>query len=427
MKAARIAVGLAFWCGLLAAPWLVAAGNDGRTQSAIKQLLASLWSSYTHTARLQIRVPESCVLSPGDPVFVADDAGSVRQIGIVLSCRASENSFQSSKGFRTIQAALFPSAPPLRTPITAHYFSTPDSTVWIAQSLLPPERRRQIEEELAGAFNEHREEIMKALQPTVDRSVRQALAVLEQDLPLALERHQPELQLIMAREKEEILRRELLPLLKDEVWPVIRRDSEPLLRQVTGELWERASIWSLAWRGAADKMPLLRGRSRLETELLRFLDQEGIPTCQRHENDFLVLLETVVQDVAANERVKTAFKEIFARASRDPEFQQLVNEIFHEVVLHNPHLWQSLRESLTSKEAQDAVRLTGAQMEPTIRRIGELIIGSRKGGLTPEFNQILRQQILLKDRHSVVIGTLPPDLCEWPFTVVEASLSGPTS
>jgi hypothetical protein len=427
MNALRIAVGLTFWCGLLTALGLVVTGHGNGSRWGVRQLLSSLSSSYSSAGKLEVRVPESCILSVGDPVFATDADGAVHQIGIVLSNSEAPDCSQTPDGILTVQAVLFSSAPRFATPIRAQHFNTPDSTVWIVQTLLPPGRRKQIENELAVAFDEHREEIFRTLQPVVDRSVRRALFVIQHDLPPALDKHRTELQTILARDKEEILRKELLPLLKAEVWPIIRRDSEPLLRQMTAELWERASIWSLAWRGAADKMPLLRGRNRLESELVRFLDQEGIPTCQRHEEDFLALLETIVQDLAANDRIKAAFKQSFAKVADDPELENVLNSTFHEVVVQNPRLWQSIRDSLASTEAQDAVRLTSTRLEPAIHRVAGLILGSREEGLTPEFNQVLRHQVLLKDRHGIILGEIPTALHGLPTTIVEASYSGPTS
>jgi hypothetical protein len=422
VKTFRILTGLLFWCGALALLCVYLTGDKGWSESATRQCISDVWNSYFSLKKLQVRLPESCTLSAGDPIYAANPEGTLRQVGIILQVPEREGPF-GSRGTVSAQAVLFPSAPPLHAPVQVHYLTRPDSIAWVIETLLPPERRREIEEELSAAFDEHQQEILKALQPVVNSGLHDALAVLKEDLKRALEKHGPQLQAIAAKDKEEILKRDLLPLLKSEIWPIVRRDSEPLLRQITGELWERVSIWSLAWRGASDKMPLLRGRNRLESELLNFLDREAVPIFRRHEEDFLVLLETITRDVAANDRLKAEFRETVAKVAADPELQKVLDEVFHEVIIENPRFWQSLRQSLSTAQAQHAFRIASARMEPTIQRIGLMILGSRETGLTPEFNQVLRHQVLLKDWHALIVGDLSRALKDCALVPLEAALS----
>jgi len=424
VKTFRILVGLLFWCGALALLWLYLTGDKGWSESTSHRCLSDVWNSYFSPRKLWVGVPESCTLSAGDPIYAANQEGTLRQIGIVLQVPEHEGPL-GSEDTVWAQAVLFRSAPALSSPVQIHYLSRSDSIAWVVESLLPPERRREIEDELGAAFEEHQQEILKALQPVVNAGLHDALGVLQQDLKNALEKHGSQLQAVAAKDKEEILKRDLLPLLKSEIWPIVRRDSEPLLRQITGELWERVSIWSLAWRGASDKMPLLRGRNRLESELLNFLDREAVPIFRRHEEDFLALLETIARDVAANDRLKAEFRETVAKIAADPDLQRVLDEIFHEVIVENPRFWQSVRQSLSTAQAQNAFRVASARMEPTIQRIGLMILGSRETGLTPEFNQVLRHQVLLKDRHALIVGALPRALKDLALVPLEAALSDP--
>jgi hypothetical protein len=173
-----------------------------------------------------------------------------------------------------------------------------------------------------------------------------------------------------------------------------------------------------------DKLPGLRGRHRLEEELQRFLDQEAGPIFERHHEDFLAVMEIILRDVADNNKVKAAFKRSVAKVAEDPELQRVLNDILRDVVVKNPRLWKTVRQNLSSSEAQDVLRLTGNRLEPTVRRIGDLVLGTREGGLTPEFTRVLRQEILLKDRHGIIVGDLPQSGPHLPCTPVEAWFSG---
>jgi hypothetical protein len=49
------------------------------------------------------------------------------------------------------------------------------------------------------------------------------------------------------------------------------------------------------------------------------------------------------------------------------------------------------------------LQITSARLEPTAVRIGELLLGTPDGGVTPEFARVLRNQILFKDRRWFVL------------------------
>jgi hypothetical protein len=423
MKHYRMWIGMAFWCGLLCVLWGLVGGQGRTAPTTGRHYLSALWGYYTSSRNLELRLPAECELSAGDPIFAADGKGALEQVGIIVGFSHEAKTHPSRGDARTAEAVLFPSAPELTRPIRAYYFRAPDSLESVVETLLPPERRKQIEGELTAALQEHQQELLQALQPVLNKSVREAWAILEQDLPAVLDKHHAQLTTIAGKNKEEILKRELIPLIRKEVWPIVRKDSDPLVRQVSSELWQRVSLWAFAWRGLLDRLPGLRGRHRTEDELKRFLDQEALPILARHEEDFLAVIEIILRDLADNDKVKAAFQRCAAAVAEDPEVQRVLNDILHEVALENPRFWQTVRQTLTSKEAQDAIRLTGNRLEPTVRRVSDVVLGTREG-LTPEFNRALRQQILLKDRHGILLGALPPSGPPLECTPVEARFSG---
>lgn len=423
MKRFRIVIGIAFWCGLFGVLWGLV-GSPGRTApSTSRQYFSDLWAYYTSTRRLEFCLPKSCALSTGDPVFAADGKGSLQQVGIIVRVSDGDTARSPHGNTTTAQAVLFPSAPEPSLPVNASYLSVPDSIDWVVQTLLPEERRRQLEAELSTALQEHHREILQALQPVVKKSVRDARAALEQDLPLILEKHRPQLNALASKNKDEILKRQLVPLVKEEIWPIVCKESEPLVRQLSGELWERVSLWGFVWRGVFDKLPVLRRKPRLEDELRRFLNQEAVPIFARHEEDFLALMEVIVRDILDSEKVKAVVQRSLAEAAQDPELQRVVKDILHDVVT-SPRFWKAVRQNLSSSEAQEALLLTGDRLEPSIRRMGDLVLGTRENGLTPEFTRVLRQQILLKDGHGIIVGDLPQSGPQLKCTPLEAWFSG---
>jgi hypothetical protein len=91
----------------------------------------------------------------------------------------------------------------------------------------------------------------------------------------------------------------------------------------------------------------------------------------------------------------------------DPEFRKIVWDIFREVLIDNPRLRKRLEERWSSEEARRAVQVAADSAEPTVRRIGDLLLGTREAGISPEFAQVLRNQILDKDCRWLVLETPP--------------------
>ena len=94
-----------------------------------------------------------------------------------------------------------------------------------------------------------------------------------------------------------------------------------------------------------------------------------------------------------------------SRVIDDPEFRAIVWQVFREVLVDNPRLRQRLEQRWQTAEARQAVELAADYVEPCVRRIGDLLFGTREAGIAPEFAQVLRNQILDKDCRWLVLNT----------------------
>jgi hypothetical protein len=277
------------------------------------------------------------------------------------------------------------------------YCAAPDSLSWVVQTLLTPERKLLITEKIRTAYHDYRGELLASLRPMVDRSLRDGLAVIEQDLPGAIERHASEIEALGAKYEQEIINRQLVPLAQREIWPIVQRRSEPLVDAIGIELWERVSLWRFAWRAAYDRSPL-PDRQLMEQEWRRFVRNEAMPVLSEHTDEMAEVVRDVIAEAAHNEAVQAGIQESLSRVASDPEFQQLVWVIFHEVFVANPRLREVIERHWTGPEAQRAFQQASDRMEPAVRQIADLVFGSFERGITPEFAQVLRTQILAKDQ-----------------------------
>jgi hypothetical protein len=372
--------------------------------------LQQFWLGERRTIELTFGHPSQ--LAIGDPIFHQDANGQLLQIGEIQQLSAGGVELAARVGTADrATARLYATAPPFSHAAEMHLHQTPKSFGWVVKTLLPPERRQQVEKEIRDALTEHQAEILAALLPVVEQSVRDALAVVEKDLPKSLTRHRGELEALGAKYQDRVIRKQLVPLVRTEIWPIARDEADPLIKQVGRELWDELSLWRFGWRFLYDRSPL-PGKQLTEQEWQRFVDENAIPILEQHADEFIELIQTIVRQVASNPRVRAELKRQMQQLMDDPALRAVLGKIAREVFIDNPRLHAVLRERWTSPEAQQAMELAGKRLEPAIRRIGDQLFGTRETGITPEFAAVLRSQVLAKDRRWLMLVDSSPELAD---------------
>lgn len=370
----------------------------GRGERSIVQphLAPQLWRYATVQPQVaELTFDADCCARYGDPVFVIEGSKSVRQVGQVSKVVRTEAGLKG-------EAVFYSTAPRLRAAARLSFHQPPDSMEWVLRTMLPLEKRRQISAELTGAFEQHQAEVIRLLRPIVEDGLREAFAVVEADLPPAIRRRRPELEKLGGKYQREVVERELVPLVRNEIWPIVRRHAEPAATEVGREIWQRASVWRFAWRYAYDKLPLTDAQL-LEKEFKRFVDEDAMPVLKDHTDDFIKVQQRILSDVAKNPQVRETVRSSLGKIANDPELQRITWEIIREVVVDNPRLKEVLDKHWHSDRTQRAIQATAQRLEPSVRRIGEMLLGTPEKGVTPEFARVLRNQILRKDRRWLVL------------------------
>ena len=113
--------------------------------------------------------------------------------------------------------------------------------------------------------------------------------------------------------------------------------------------------------------------------------------------------QEVVRRASENEKVQAVVSEASMKVFRDPEFQTLVTNILKDVFVDNDRLTAVFERNWKSPQAQKALQLTNARLEPTVTKIGQALFGSPEESITPEFSRVLRNRILHKDDRWLVL------------------------
>lgn len=394
--------------------WLLAVLALGRWQHALtsgERRAQQRWLADTREfltgqrSLLVVRLPRPTYLVVGDPVFHRDAQGELHQVREVHTLADGNDVLPRREG--TVLHArllLYPTAPDLGRAGRVRFQTRDASLAWVVETLLTSERKAKMMAALRRVLAEHQAEIVAAFRPVVEDSLRDALAVVEQDLPTALTRQKKRLAALGAKYQRDVVRQDLLPLVQAEIWPLVRKRAEKPVRKLGRELWDRVSLWSFGWRWLYDVSPLPE-RNLAEREWTRFMKEDALPVFKEHADEFVGVVKHVLRDVSANKKVRAVAKSSLIKIVDDPELHAIVQDVFREVVLENPRLHAALEEHWKSQQAKSAMALASARLEPTLREFGDLVFGTPSQGITPEFARVLRSQILAKDARWFLLET----------------------
>ncbi|MFN9721763.1 MAG: hypothetical protein ACK58H_00845 [Planctomyces sp.] len=392
----RLVLGCLLWT--LPVAWgLYATASQSAGATSVVQLFRQMgrWAGGA-TVQMQANSDVPVMLAANDPVFYTDATGRTLQVGKV----------------RTAGGLLFDPAPARQTVLLfdeamirqacpegfeLHYYSTPTSLDWVARTLLPQERRAEITSILAREWQKHGPELTARMQPILQDAVGQMALAVESHLPTVLEQHRTQISKIADRYQEEVVKQKVVPLVRAQILPIIEREIRPVALDVGRELWDRVSLWSFTWRYLYDVSPLPE-RNAVKREFERFLAEEIRPAMEARVDDFVAATERIVRAVSQNREVREVIRESLHSSATDTQIRDLTWSVFRDAFLTNPAVHQALQASLSSADAQQALRLAGSSFEPAVREIGDAIFGNRDDGIRAEFARVMRLQILLKDR-----------------------------
>jgi hypothetical protein len=396
-RTVRIAVGSLIWVALLATGQaLVRDGESHRGTRAVAHV-----SSWLFDQRLPvvIELDRPMKVAVGDPVFYGATESDLTLIGEVTELLDGDRSLpRSSDVVRRLRCEISaPGHEGLNAASTVTMITVPQTTGWVFRTLLPEEKIIWIARQWNHTLLDHRNELFEAIGPVVEALVRDFQGILTEDLPTALAARGARFAELGDRYEEVIIERELKPVIESDLWPMLIARAQPTLDAVGKEIIKRLPVWSLTWRFVYDALPLTEN-VHVRGEWNEFVETEIVPILQNHLDDFLGAFGDVIAAASKNERVGRAFRRSFDVLVEDPDFQRELRLVFQEIVLDNPRFHKAMIARWKSPEMNEAIDKLAIFMSPLLSRIGDAILGTRGGGITPEFARVLRTQILEKDR-----------------------------
>ncbi len=370
--------------------------NSGNVPEQLTQFLM------TPRRNVELIFDDYEILRVGDPIVIYEGEVAVI-IGTIRHLDSPDSTETDLAYAQKAYAELYAAAPKLQEGDYLTYHHTPESVEWVVQMMLPPETRSKIGRLIIDAYRQHQSEIFAALQPIVEKSVREGADVIREAFRESVAAREPQIRAIGERYQSELVEEQLVPLVQDEIWPIIQREAQPMAVQIGEEIWQQASMWRFGWRYIYDSSPLPQ-RDLVKKEFERFLDSKAVPIIQSHLPDIIVLQQSLLRKVSNNEQVREVVSDMLQKITRDPEFQTLVNGIMRDVFIDNDRLKAVIEQNWNSPEAQEALDMTNRRLDPTVTAIGQTLFGSPHQRITPEFSRILRNRVLHKDDRWLVLN-----------------------
>jgi len=402
LKKRQISIGSLCWLAAVVVGGYFLRAELNSQSSSVGDLTHAVGQWLGHSRQESIATSDT-QLSVGldDPIFVATDDGRFVQAGHVSN--VDDTRSRDPKPVQQVRIVIYDSAAD-KFPEGYHleYHTTPMNLNWVVQMLIPPERQKEIADLIQKEWSLHQEVVLREFKPVINDGLRRAVSSVEAELPKIIRRHRDDFRALGDRFEADILQEQLIPLAKDEILPVIQQELQPLALEIANTLWNRVSLVSYTSRYLYDVSPLPQ-RNALKSEFQRFIDEDAIPELESRTDEFVEVTKVVIARVLENERVRSTVSKNIERVVEDPDLQRIVWDIIRESSIDNPVLREEMKAWMSSYRTQAAVRLASGRMETMVRSIGDLILGTREQGVTPEFARILRSQVLRKDRRWFVM------------------------
>lgn len=386
LSRSRAAVGAAVWGGLILFVAFAVFSPEGAAHAPAEKLLDYVARS---PRNLTIRFPAGTDLRRGDPVFIHDPEKFLLRIGRVEEV--------AREGGVLVRVSIYPEHDEvLRADTRAESFVVRVGANWVIETLLPPDRLREIREEAALFFEREGAAVREALWPELRVAMVDVIAMYEEELPKALAARKEGWQSIYERHREGVVKRELAPVLEKVVLPIAKTRLEPFLTEVGRELWKELPIWALGLRYVLERVPGTE-EDQVEKKFREYLELKATPIIEKHAPEAMRIAGAILREAAADERVRVAIGKVAKELAADQDLSALLRETANELILTNEKLLGILQARWESG-LRAAVLDASRRLDPLVREVvNGIVLNRERNGINPRLAQVLRTAVFRKD------------------------------
>ena len=436
LKTIRILLGSCIWTAVIYAGVQVATDARRHGESTAGQLLRYV---ETHSASVVVDLPAPYVLALGDAVYIAaedseledpetdGDPGGTGAPPTPIEARKKRPRTGALNGFvqvGEVEAIIADDGSPhpnffgrgrqvrlrifddkvltLADDAKVRMILVPDAFSWVLDTLFTAETVPEIAREWNATMLAHRDEIFRLITPIVVSVIGDVEATARAEFPPFLARHRAEIDRLLASLETALGDEKIVELFETEIWPLGEQRMQPIVSDIGKEIWKRVPVWGFSWRLVWQALPGTDD-NHFEQHWEKFIGQEINPIVRAKVPEVIAAAKAVAQTTLKNERVQKELREAAVKITGDARFHELVQSFLKEAFLDNGEFHRRMLARAQSPEVERALQAASAHLEPMLRRMGDIVFGTREDGITGEFARVLRAQILQKDRRRFVI------------------------
>ena len=436
----RTGLGLVLWIGILCAPWggLFSSARPGAETRSTRAAAPAVFRYLLQRNRyVDVECPSVVELAVGATVRLAEPALPAIE-GPLQPPAPAENTQPSTTETappgsvigevsalldddgqprpdlfgraRRLRLRLYDRARvPLFEDASLRVVLVPQTFDWVLHTLLTDKATQEIAAEWNRTLLRHREEFFDLLTPVVRGLLTETERHVARELPGFRRRHRDNLRALARRLEADLGGPPLADLFQTQIWPLAEPRLRPITERIGSQILKKLPLWGLTWRLAYEKLPFTEDdhfRERWDN----FVEREVQPILNKESPALVEALREIGRDSFANPKVSAHLRGAVERLLESPEFERLAHSFVKEMFLDNPSFHALLRQHWEAPGTQTAVQRAAQYLEPMLRRMGDVVLGTRATGISDEFAQVLRSQILLKDRQKLLLhpGTRDP-------------------
>jgi hypothetical protein len=399
-RAIRIIAGTVLWTSVAFGTGRLLTDEKG-TGDDTASLLRDFFTR--RPSRLRVDLPRGILVEVGDEVHIA--GGGDRPAGEVEALLDEDGRPLPALYDWTsaVRVRFFDGdAVDLRADASARLVQVPQTGAWVVQTLLTDKTLPRIAALWNDTMLQHREEIFALLTPIARDLLLDLERHIERELGPFLDRHREEVRELGAALEQDAKGPKLAEVFERDIWPIAQPKVRPIIESVSNEVWEKLPIWGFTWRLAYQALPFT-ANDHVEKAWVDFLESQVAPILRSHSEAIGKAGRDIAREALARDGVTASLRAAFSSLVGHPKFHELTQVFMKEVFLDNAAFHEVLRARMRSPEARRAIDRAAAHLEPMVRAMGDIVLGTRKHGITQEFARVLRAQILYKDLVRIVI------------------------
>lgn len=348
--------------------------------------------------RVEARFESRPDLAAGDPVYSVEDQAFALQGRVVSASDAApwivafdvDPSIARRFGTGTRVVAMNPDG----------------DLAWVLKTLVPPDLRKEVLEQLRELWEARRDETMAALRPHLLELLGDIGSILGEALPDALAQHDAERRAFFKAFTEDIFQKDLGPVLEREFVTRLEDRLGPLAGTIGAEIWDNVSfgdMMSLSWIATKDALGAAQSQE-MAKRLSEILKKKALPVFKKHAPTAFRETANAVMEGLEEPTVQASIDRAVKSTLKHEAFQEFMGSVVDTWIVKNKRLHRRLLDAAESDEFRKPLDDLWKAAEPLLEdALEEILTRPDREGMDHQLVRVLRRVVLKKDKNYLVL------------------------